>query len=159
MGLTCRVRLRLHYNTLTMSEQGGGCVVEFSVALAGSRGMAAGICGSTQVSYPRRSADRRLPVATYPLKYRDRLRGCAVYPRKYGDRLCKSRPIGKNLGIGRALQLIATLYRNRNSALHRQIRPKHALYHLPDEAKCETLTLWSRGRPTDQAAIGLGLVT
>jgi hypothetical protein len=87
MSLTCRVRLRVHYTTHKMSEQGEGCVVGFSVALAGSRGLAAGIRGYTQAVYPRRSADRRLPVATYPLEYGDRLRGCAAYPREYGDTL------------------------------------------------------------------------
>jgi hypothetical protein len=70
-----------------MSEQGEGCVVGFSVALAGSRGLAAGIRGYAQAVYPRRSADKRLPVATYPLEYVDRLRGYAAYPREYGDRL------------------------------------------------------------------------
>jgi len=74
-------------HTHTMSEQGEGGVVGFSVALAGSRGLAAGIRGYTQAVYPRRSADRRLPVATYPLEYGDRLRGCAAYPREYGDTL------------------------------------------------------------------------
>ena len=87
MSLTGRVRLRLHYTTHKMSEQGEGCVVGFSVALAGGRGLAAGIRGYTHAVYLRRSADRRLPVATHLLEYGDRLRGCAAYPRECGDRL------------------------------------------------------------------------
>jgi len=64
----------------TPDERAGeGCVFGFSIALAGSRGLAAGIRDYTQAVYPRRSADRRLPVATYPLEYGDKLRGCAAY--------------------------------------------------------------------------------
>ena len=92
-----------------MSEQGEGCVIGFSVALAGSRGLTAGIRGYTQAVYPRRSADRRLPVATYPLEYGYRLRGYAAYPREYGDRLWQLAAHRQNREIGRASQLIATL--------------------------------------------------
>jgi hypothetical protein len=87
MSLTCRVCPRLHSTAREMSEQRRRGVVGFSVALAGSRGLAAGIRGYTQAVYPRRSADRRLPVATYPLEYGYKLRGCAAYPREYEDRL------------------------------------------------------------------------
>jgi hypothetical protein len=69
--------------------------VERTVAGAGitlrgivfGRGLAAGIRGYTLAVYPRRCADRRLPVATYLREYRDRPRGCAAYPQEYGDRL------------------------------------------------------------------------
>jgi hypothetical protein len=73
------------------AERGAGWLavgVRFVLGgVTGGRSLAAGIRGYTQAIYPRRCADRRLPVTTYPQEYRDRLRGCAAYPREYGDKL------------------------------------------------------------------------
>lgn len=51
-----------------------------------ARGLAVEPRGYMPDIYPRRYADKRLPVAAYPRHYRDKPPDCAVYPPRCGDK-------------------------------------------------------------------------